>query len=280
VRSIAEVRAQKCKLLNLESYRNANYANRGESSRFWKGSCLPGQGAAEQAACIWQIRAKRSWCSVATVADRGVGGGELLINEASGVQACNKRLRHEAERKQMHEGMPARPCAINGHKRKVPRLDRHANAYVAFRVDPGKLATRPEAAWRVAEGQRASKVPTERPFDVDSIGTSPKALGAKCQRLKGVDKLDSSAGTTNTLPPCCPPCISNWHTLPIRCAAAIMSGYGGSCNAVTRHPGCVFVAQFRHYEVFLRVELLGQNCPERHTISARRRLLPLRRCRV
>ena len=178
MRSIAEVRAQKCKLLNLLSYRDANYANRGESSRFWKGSCLPGQGAAEQAACVWQIRAKRSWCSVAAVADRGIGGRELLINEVSGVQACKRRLHDETERKQMHEGMPARPCAINGHKRKVPRLDRHANAYVAFPVDPDKSATRPEAAWRVAEKQRAGKVPTERPCDVDSIRTSPKALGA------------------------------------------------------------------------------------------------------
>src|SRR5262249_11488034 len=94
----------------------ANNANRGESSRFWKGSCLPGQGAAEQAACVWQIRAKRSWCRVTAVADRGVGGSELLINKASSVQACSKRLHHEAERKQMHDGMPARPCAINGHK--------------------------------------------------------------------------------------------------------------------------------------------------------------------
>jgi hypothetical protein len=128
VRSIAEVRAQKCKLLNLMSYRDANYANRGENSLFWKGSCLPGQGAAKQAACVRQIRAKRSWCSVAAVADRGVAGGELLINEASGVQACKKRLHDETERKEMHHGMPARPCAINGHKWKVPRLPPQANA--------------------------------------------------------------------------------------------------------------------------------------------------------
>jgi hypothetical protein len=97
------------------------------------------------------------------VADRGVGGGKLLINEASGMQACNKRLHHEAERKQMHESMPARPCAINGHKWKVPRLDRHANAYVAFRVNLDKSATRSERLGGIAEKQRAWKLPTETP---------------------------------------------------------------------------------------------------------------------
>ena len=30
-------------------------------------------------------------------------------------------------------------------------------------------------------------------------------------------------------------------TLPIRCAAAIMSGYRGTCTVAGRHPGCVLV---------------------------------------
>jgi len=78
---------------------------------------LPGQGAAEQATYVWFIGAERIWCSVASVADRRVAGGELLINEARRVQACKKRLHDETERKEMHHGLSARPCAIASHER-------------------------------------------------------------------------------------------------------------------------------------------------------------------
>ena len=35
--------------------------------------------------------------------------------------------------------------------------------------------------------------------------------------------------------------VSSWHTLPIRCAAGIMSGYRGTFTVSARHPGCVLV---------------------------------------
>jgi hypothetical protein len=32
-----------------------------------------------------------------------------------------------------------------------------------------------------------------------------------------------------------------WHTFPIRCAAAVTSGYKGTCTVAATHPGCVLV---------------------------------------
>jgi len=103
---------------------------------------LPGQGAAEQATYVWFIGAERIWCSVASVADRRVAGGELLINEARGVQACKKRLHDETEPRR------CTTACLRDHVQslvmsvKLPRSPRQANAYVVF-------PSWPEGTWCV-----------------------------------------------------------------------------------------------------------------------------------
>src|SRR5215467_5551633 len=39
--------------------------------------------------------------------------------------------------------------------------------------------------------------------------------------------------------------VCSWHTFPIRCTAAIMSGYRGTCTVAARHPKCVLVTHSR-----------------------------------